>query len=73
MGIPHKRVQLDIGVWRGVSKGVEHGRRLPALAILRVVRPQGIEGYGMASLVETLWSSWPPLAIRSLASVTSGS
>jgi hypothetical protein len=57
----------------GVSKGVEDGRRLPALqvghprnshkAVSGVSRPQGIDWLGMAGLGETLGSPWIPLAI----------
>jgi hypothetical protein len=61
-------------VRRGVSKGVEDERRLPALwaghprngckAVLGVARPQGIEGLGVVGPGETLGSLWIPLAIR---------
>jgi hypothetical protein len=61
-------------VWRGVSKGVEDGRRPPALraghprngrkAASGVARPQGVEGSGMAGPGETLGSPWIHLAIR---------
>jgi hypothetical protein len=61
-------------VRRGVSKGVEDGRRLPALqasyprndhkAVSRVACPQGIEQSRMAGLGETLKSPWIPLPIR---------
>jgi hypothetical protein len=66
--------QERIGVQRGVSKGVEDGRRPPALwaghrsnsckAVSGAVRPQGVEGLSMAGPCETLRSPWPPLAIR---------
>jgi hypothetical protein len=60
-------------VRRGVSKGVEDGRRPLALwaghprnshkAVLGVVHPQGVEGSGMAGSGEILGSPWIPLAI----------
>jgi hypothetical protein len=58
-------------VRRGVSKGVEDGRRPPALrgvhprnghkAVSVVARPQGVEGLGMGGPGETLGSPWIPL------------
>jgi hypothetical protein len=63
-----------IGVWHGVFKGVEDGRRLPALSaghpkngckvVSRAAHPQGIEGLGMAGPGETLRSLWIPLALQ---------
>jgi hypothetical protein len=60
--------------WRGVSKGVENGRRLPNLragypynsckAISWVASSQGIDEIGMAGPGKTLGSPWLPLAIR---------
>jgi hypothetical protein len=50
-----------ISVWRGVSKGVEDGRRAPALwaGHSGVALPQGMEGSGMAGPGETLGSASP--------------
>jgi hypothetical protein len=60
-----------IGVQRGVSKGVEDGRKLPTLWVghpgngrFRSGPPQGVEGLGMASPAKTLGSPRSPLAIR---------
>jgi hypothetical protein len=53
----------------GVSKGVEDGRRPPAVraghrkAVLGVARPQGVEGLGVAGPGKTLGSPWRPLTI----------
>jgi hypothetical protein len=67
-------VRGSMGVWRGVSKGVEDGRRMPTLwaghpcngckAISGVARPQSVEGLGMTGPRETLGISWTPLATR---------
>jgi hypothetical protein len=61
-------------VRRGVSKGVEEGRRPPALrtgypknghmAVSGVARLQGVEGLGEAGPGVTLGSPWIPLTIR---------
>jgi hypothetical protein len=76
LGVGSKLVDAlsSIGVQRGVSKGVEVCRMLPALrvghpwnnqkAVSGVACPQGVEGSGMAGASDTLVSSWPPLAIR---------
>jgi hypothetical protein len=53
---PHHHLCSPIGVLRGVSNGVEEGRRLTAVS--GVVRMQGVEGSGMAGLGETLGSQW---------------
>jgi hypothetical protein len=58
-----------IGVRRRVSKGVEDGRKPPALgkgrkAVSGVARLQGLEGLGIAGPSDTLGSPWPTLAIR---------
>jgi hypothetical protein len=61
---------VNIGVRRGVSKGIEDGHKLPALrvghckAVPGVAQPQGVEGSGMADLGVTLGSPWAPLARR---------
>jgi hypothetical protein len=51
-----KNGPVILGVRRRVSKGVEDGRRPPAL--------RGVEGLGTAGPGETLGSQWPPFAIR---------
>ena len=56
----HDETWMPRLIRRGVSKGVENGRRL---ASLRVARPQGVEGSGMARPGKTVGSPWIPLAI----------
>jgi hypothetical protein len=73
-GKEKRRKEKSRPVRRGVSKGVEDGRRPPVLwaghpqngrkAVLGVACPQGVEGMGMADLAETLGSPWIPLAVR---------
>jgi hypothetical protein len=50
-----------IGVRRGVSKGVEDGRKPPALRASRGGPPTGRKGLGVAGSGETVWSHGHPL------------
>jgi len=58
--IPRSRRVYSLGARRGVSKGVQDGRK----AVSGVARPQGVGGEGMAGPGDTSRSTWPPLAVR---------